>query len=63
MYRNPPVVTESCDSNNSLARHHHSLKLGSKLIEVSQHLHSKFRYSSGLTKLNCMSEECHKTKH
>ena len=27
----PPVVTGSCDPNNSRARHHRSLKLGSKL--------------------------------
>ena len=28
---NPPVVTGICDPNKSRARHHHSLKLGSKL--------------------------------
>ena len=28
---NPPVVTRICDPNNSRARHHRSLKLGSKL--------------------------------
>ena len=28
---NPPVVTGICDSNKSWARHHRSLKLGSKL--------------------------------
>ena len=28
---NPPVVTGICDPNKSQARHHRSLKLGSKL--------------------------------
>ena len=28
---NPPVVTGICDPSKSWARHHHSLKLGSKL--------------------------------
>ena len=28
---NPPVITGSCDSNNSRARQHRRLKLGSKL--------------------------------
>ena len=32
---NPPVVTGSCDPNNSQAGHHRSLKLE---VEVSQHL-------------------------
>ena len=37
---NPPVVTGVFDSNKSRARHHRSLKLGSKLkyLKISQKL-------------------------
>ena len=35
----PPVVTGICDPNKSRARHHRSLKLGSKLkyLNINQH--------------------------
>ena len=33
----PPMVTEICDANKSWARHHHSLKLGSKLKYFNRH--------------------------
>ena len=32
---NPPVITGICDPNKSRARHHRSLKLGSKLKNLS----------------------------
>ena len=44
---NPPVVTGICDPNNSRARHHHSLKLGSKL-----------KYLNLMTAIDSTYDEC-----
>ena len=43
---NPPVVTEICDPNKSRARHHHSLKIGSKLKYIKISRTNEIRYVS-----------------
>ena len=54
---NPLAVTECCDPNNSRAQK--PLQFETWLEnEVSQHLTSQLRYSSGLTE-----PKCPKTKH